>query len=95
MEAAKNLPTAPGLSQAPPFDKELATRRFSMMCTLARWAGAACLIGLLRAGQKVPRKAGLGAISRRSAGTPYIRWGIQQVAPRNASSVSVLHKIKG
>ena len=41
-------------------------------------------IGLLRLGQKVPRKAGLGAISRRSAGTPasggrYSRWHPQRV----------------
>ena len=46
-------------------------------------ASAACLIGSLRAGQKVPSKAGLGAISRQ-CGTPasggrYSRWHPQRV----------------
>jgi hypothetical protein len=44
-------------------------------------AGAACLIGWLRGGQKIPRKAGLGAISRRSAGTPSSGGGSNRVAP--------------
>jgi hypothetical protein len=48
------------------------------------WAGAACLIGLLRVGQKVPSKAGSGAISRRRSGTTasvgrYSRWHPQRV----------------
>ena len=57
-------------------------------------AGAGCLIVLLRMGQKVPSKAGLGAVSGRSAGTP-ASGGRYSSGSRNASSVFSPVQIKG
>jgi len=72
-----------------------------MMRTLARTkAGGQSPtrpIGLLRVGQKVPRKAvlaGLTAISRRVPAPPH-PVGVQHVALATRRAFSVLYKIKG
>src|SRR6516164_7895398 len=100
MEAAKNWPPAPGLPQAPPFDEELATRRFSMTRTLARWTKAGRAVAdapdrLAPRGSKGPKEGRFGVYSTPSAGTPASGGRYSKMAPATCRAFSVHYKFKG